>query len=73
MGNENLAFKYSNDIYATRKQVSQMLGISNIDKFWNDIISYREEHGSFTSPEDIMKIQGIKEGIYNKIKDKITI
>ena len=37
------------------------------------IISYREEHGSFTSPEDIMKIQGIKEGIYNKIKDKITI
>ena len=39
----------------------------------NDIISYREEHGSFTSPEDIMKIQGIKEGIYNKIKDKITI
>lgn len=39
----------------------------------NDIISYREEHGSFKSPEDIMKIQGIKEGIYNKIKDKITI
>lgn len=39
----------------------------------NDIISYREEHGPFKSPEDIMKIQGIKEGIYNKIKDKITI
>ena len=44
MGNENLAFKYSNDIYATRKQVSQMLGISNIDKFWNDIISYRSHY-----------------------------
>ena len=44
MGNENLAFKYSNDIYATRKQVSQMLGISSIDKFWNDIISYRSHY-----------------------------
>lgn len=39
----------------------------------NDIISYREEHGPFKNLEDIMKIQGIKEGIYNKIKDKITI
>lgn len=39
----------------------------------SDIISYREEHGPFSETSDIMKIQGIKEGIYNKIKDKITI
>ena len=39
----------------------------------NDIISYREEHGPFSDISDIMKIQGIKEGIYHKIKDKITI
>ena len=37
------------------------------------IISYREEHGPFSNAEDIMKIQGIKEGIYDKLKDKITI
>lgn len=38
-----------------------------------DIIAYREEHGPFSKTEDIMKIQGIKEGIYSKIKDSITI
>lgn len=38
-----------------------------------DIIAYRQEHGPFSKPEDIMKIQGIKEGVYRKIKDKITI
>lgn len=37
------------------------------------IIAYREEHGPFSNTEDIMKIQGIKEGIYNKLKDDITI
>jgi len=35
------------------------------------IIAYREEHGAFSSPEGIMQISGIKEGMYNKIKDKI--
>jgi len=39
----------------------------------NAIISYRQEHGFFTSIEDIMKIDGIKEGIFNNIKDYITV
>lgn len=37
------------------------------------ILSYREEHGSFAAPEDLMQIRGIKEGVYNKIKDRITV
>lgn len=37
------------------------------------IIDYRTENGSFASVEDIMKISGIKEGIYNRIKDQITV
>ncbi len=37
------------------------------------IIDYRESHGGFNSAEDIMNIQGIKEGVFNKIKDKITV
>ncbi len=37
------------------------------------IIEYRTENGSFRSTEDIMKISGIKEGIYNQIKDYITV
>lgn len=37
------------------------------------IISYRETKGSFSSIEDIMQITGIKEGVYQKIKDQITV
>ena len=37
------------------------------------IIAYREENGPFTSTEDIMSVPGIKEGTYEKIKDKIAI
>lgn len=37
------------------------------------IVQYRQENGSFTSIEDIMKVSGIKEGTYEKIKDKITV
>ena len=37
------------------------------------ILDYREEHGKFGSIEDLMLIEGIKEGVFNKIKDDITI
>ena len=37
------------------------------------IIDYRESNGKFGSVEDIMNIEGIKEGVFNKIKDKISI
>lgn len=38
-----------------------------------DIIAYREEHGAFRSIEELMNVTGIKEGIYNKLQNKITI
>lgn len=37
------------------------------------IVKYRQENGNFQSIEDIMKVSGIKEGTYAKIKDKITV
>lgn len=37
------------------------------------IIRYREEAGGFRSIEEIMNIEGIKEGVFNKIKDKISV
>ena len=37
------------------------------------IISYRESSGGFKSIEDIMQIEGIKEGVFKKIRDKIKI
>lgn len=37
------------------------------------IIKYREANGKFTSITDIMKISGIKESVFSKIRDLITI
>lgn len=37
------------------------------------IVSYRDDHGGFKSPEDIMQVSGIKEGTYEKIKDSISV
>ncbi len=37
------------------------------------IVRYRESHGGFASIEDIMNVEGIKEGTYNKICDQIKI
>lgn len=37
------------------------------------IIDYREKNGQFTTIEDIMKVSGISESTYSKIKDFITI
>ncbi|MCR4604933.1 MAG: helix-hairpin-helix domain-containing protein [Eubacterium sp.] len=37
------------------------------------IIAYRTEHGNFSTPEDIKKISGIKDGTFLKIKDFISI
>lgn len=38
-----------------------------------DIIAYRESHGGFSKIEDIMKISGIKNAAFDKIKDDITV
>ena len=37
------------------------------------IIAYREENGPFAAIEDIMNVQGIKEGTFAKIKDAIVV
>lgn len=37
------------------------------------IISYRESHGGFQSTEELMEVEGIKTGIYEKIKDRIKV
>lgn len=37
------------------------------------IIKYREQNGGFTQIDDIMKVEGIGESKFNKIKENITI
>lgn len=38
-----------------------------------DIIQYRENNGKFNEISDIMKISGIKDALFQKIKDLITV
>ena len=37
------------------------------------ILTYRQLHGSFSSIEELMQVEGIKQGTYDKIKDQITV
>lgn len=37
------------------------------------IMSYRQEHGSFQNIEELKQIEGIKDGVFNKIKEDITV
>ncbi len=37
------------------------------------IIAYRQEHGAFSTVEEIKNVEGIKDGVFKKIKDYIDI
>ena len=37
------------------------------------IVEYRKEHGAFASPEDIMKVRGVGQRVYEANKDMITV
>lgn len=37
------------------------------------IIQYRKEHGRFKKKEDIMNVSGIKEGLFAKIRNFVTV
>lgn len=56
---------------ASKEELMTLSGIGEVKA--ESIIKFREEQGGFRSAEDIMKIEGIKEGVYNKIKDQIKI
>jgi len=37
------------------------------------IIAYREQNGPYKTIEDIMNVEGIKDGVFRKIRDSITV
>lgn len=37
------------------------------------ILAYRQAEGAFENTEDLMQVPGIKEGVFSKIKDRISI
>lgn len=53
---------------------AELTSLSGIGQSRADaIIEYRETSGTFKDISDIMKISGIKEGIFNKIKNNICV
>ena len=56
---------------AGREELMKLPGIGESKA--DDIIKYREEHGKFESIDDIKKINGIKEGVFEKIRHLITV
>lgn len=56
---------------ATKEELQTLPGIGEAKA--QSIVAWREEHGSFTQIEDIMKIEGIKEGVFSKIKDSVKV
>lgn len=56
---------------AGKEELMTLTGIGEAKA--QSILDYREEHGSFASIEDLMQIEGIKEGVFNKIKEDIMI
>ena len=56
---------------ATKEELMTLRGVGEAKAA--DIIKYRESHGGFQKIEDIMKISGIKDAAFQKIKDDITV
>lgn len=56
---------------ASREELMKLNGIGESKA--SQIISYRETNGLFKRIDDIMNISGIKEGVFNKIKDYIIV
>ena len=56
---------------ASREELKTLNGIG--DTRAESILSYRELNGPFQTIEDLMKVDGIKEGVFDKMKDSITV
>lgn len=56
---------------ATEEELCTLNGIGK--KRASDIIRYREEHGAFANIEDIMKVNGIKQSLFAKIREYIKV
>lgn len=56
---------------AAKEELMTLSGIGEAKA--ESILAWREEHGSFAQIEDLMKIEGIKEGVFSKIKDSVKV
>ena len=56
---------------ASKSELMSLPGIGEVKA--QAIITYRESHGKFNSIEEIKQIDGIKDSVFEKIRDKIRV
>ncbi len=56
---------------ASQEQLCTLPGVGSSKA--KSIIAYREQNGAYQRIEDIMNVEGIKEGVFQKIKDHISV
>lgn len=56
---------------ATAEELMTLSGIGEAKA--KAILRYREEHGGFQKVEELMEVEGIKEGVFQKIKEQVKI
>lgn len=56
---------------ASKEQLMTIPGIGESKA--DSIISYREKNGAFSKVEEVMNISGIKDGLFEKMKEYITV
>lgn len=56
---------------ASKEQLMTLSGIGEAKAA--SIIAYREEHGGFQKIEELMEVQGIKEGVFHKVRNQIRV
>ena len=71
---ENSSDSESGKININTADLSQLMELEGIGETKGQaIIDYREKHGGFNRPEDILAVKGIGSKTYEKFKDKITV
>ncbi len=56
---------------ATQQQLEAVSGLGPAKA--KAIVEFRSKNGPFKTTEDVMKVPGIKQGVYNLIKTEVTV
>lgn len=71
---ESSASKTTGLVNLNKADAEELMSLPGIGKAKaSSIIEYRDNNGKFTVIEDLMKVPGIKEGLYSQVADRITV
>lgn len=56
---------------ASAKKLKELKGVGKVIS--KRIVDYRKKNGKFERPRDIMKVDGIGEKTFKRLKDKLTV